>query len=358
MGGVRLFLALVVAVDHWRLFVLAPAGRSISDQVELGFNAAYAVLFFYVISGFLITYTLSRNYTADGRGAVAFYRNRFVRIFSLYWPVAAIAFLALPEARAQFADAGLVDKAAQLLLVGQDWRKAFGCGWTSCAPGFSPLVAGVEQAWTLGAELVFYAMAPLLVRSWRAPLALLAASLAVRAAFVWRLGPAIDPWTYNFLPSTLCFFLFGVVACRAGREWRRLATPAIGFTLLGLSLAAMLALPDNLLDGPRLWLSILPFAAALPGLFASTKDSRALNFLGDLSYPVYLSHLLVIALVARPLLSPFVVAGDVAAATMCFVAMVAAAAIAARYALERPVARLMKRSAVPRTASAAAPSRP
>jgi hypothetical protein len=43
MGLVRLFLALVVATDHWRLFVLK---RSINvDVAEVGFNAGYAVMF-------------------------------------------------------------------------------------------------------------------------------------------------------------------------------------------------------------------------------------------------------------------------------------------------------------------------
>ena len=83
MGLVRLFLALVVAADHWRTAMLAPHSIPIEDHYKLGFNAGYAVMFFYVISGFLITYTLSRNYTHDLPGALSFYRKRFIRIFSL-----------------------------------------------------------------------------------------------------------------------------------------------------------------------------------------------------------------------------------------------------------------------------------
>ena len=62
MGLVRFFLALVVAVDHWRVIVLHEKCILLDDVVKFGFNAGYAVMFFYVISGFLITYTLTRNY--------------------------------------------------------------------------------------------------------------------------------------------------------------------------------------------------------------------------------------------------------------------------------------------------------
>jgi peptidoglycan/LPS O-acetylase OafA/YrhL len=32
------------------------------------------------------------------------------------------------------------------------------------------------------------------------------------------------------------------------------------------------------------------FALSLPGIFAATKDNRFSNYLGDLTYPVYLTH--------------------------------------------------------------------
>src|SRR5712664_25633 len=98
MGLVRLFLALVVAADHWWAIFLVRQGFAPDDGYKLGFNAGYAVMFFYVISGFLITYTLTRNYSPDLAGALSFYRQRFIRIFSLYWPVVLLSFLLLDGA--------------------------------------------------------------------------------------------------------------------------------------------------------------------------------------------------------------------------------------------------------------------
>jgi hypothetical protein len=65
MGLARLFLALIVAADHWRVIQLAPLGITFEDFYKLGFNSGYAVMFFYVISGFLITFTLTRDYARD-----------------------------------------------------------------------------------------------------------------------------------------------------------------------------------------------------------------------------------------------------------------------------------------------------
>jgi peptidoglycan/LPS O-acetylase OafA/YrhL len=73
-----------------------------------------------VISGFLITYTLSRNYSRDLAGNLRFYRNRFVRIYSLYWPLVIVAFLIVPQAWDKFATSGPVDKTVAVFLIGFD----------------------------------------------------------------------------------------------------------------------------------------------------------------------------------------------------------------------------------------------
>src|SRR5205807_10604241 len=116
---------LVVAADHWYRFALDLRHIGMTAYAQLRFNAGYAVLFFYVISGFLITFTLSQNYSSDAAGAARFYRNRAVRIFSLYWPVALIGFATVPGAWHDFLVASSPDKLTGLFLLGTDWRVAF-----------------------------------------------------------------------------------------------------------------------------------------------------------------------------------------------------------------------------------------
>ena len=114
--------------DSQMLRVKIPQGMITSPQLnenELEFvtlNAGYAVMFFYMISGFLITYTLTRNYDRSLAGTLKFYRKRFVRIFSLYWPLVLVAFLVVDLAWPGFVGARPLDKAISLFLFGMDWR--------------------------------------------------------------------------------------------------------------------------------------------------------------------------------------------------------------------------------------------
>ena len=55
-------------------------------------------------------------------------------------------------------------------------------------------------------------------------------------------------------------------------------------------------------DTPRFWVSVLLFSVAVPGLFEATKNVRWMNALGDLSYPVYLVHTMVLILFGQWLL--------------------------------------------------------
>lgn len=299
MGLVRLFLALVVAVDHWRVIVLHDESIFLDDVVKAGFNAGYAVMFFYVISGFLITYTLTRNYKSDRSGVAAFYSNRLIRIFSLYWPMVILAFVLVAPAWPQFVAASLLDKFTAIFLLGQDWRLAFGSFPT---PYWGGAIGGLHQAWTLSAELTFYLLAPLFMRSWKIGAAVLVASFALRAFFVHRYGTDVqDIWTYAFVGTTFGFFMLGHLACLFGRylanRWLGIALTIASFVFMvyGGSYASF--------DTPRFWVSVLLFSVAVPGLFEATKDVRWMNALGDLSYPVYLVHALVLVLIAPWLLN-------------------------------------------------------
>jgi peptidoglycan/LPS O-acetylase OafA/YrhL len=346
MGLVRLFLALVVAADHWRIIKLAPLSIQLEDQIKLGFNAGYAVMFFYVVSGFLITYTLTRNYDRNLAGTLRFYKNRFIRIFSLYWPLVILAFLLINGAWAQFLTASLPDKFTGIFLLGMDWRVAFASYPTT---HFNAMILGLEQAWTLGAELLFYLVAPLLMRSWKIAATLLVASFGLRAAFVFSMGTGLhDIWTYHFAGTTFGFFMLGHLICLAARRWPLLTRPTPGVVLLIGSFATMTFGGSYAgYDTARFWGSVFLFTLALPGLFEATKNIAWMNAAGDLSYPIYLIHTLVLYTLgpwlianALPLSSlPPAEAGYVS--IIVYLAVTTAMAAVVHRLMEVPVARAM-----------------
>src|SRR5262249_32525494 len=69
----------------------------------------------------------------------------------------------------------------------------------------------VPQGWSLGTELTYFLVAPLVVAaSWRRVVALGLASVAVRIGFLVTLsGAYMGCWRTKFFPSVLVFFLLG-----------------------------------------------------------------------------------------------------------------------------------------------------
>jgi peptidoglycan/LPS O-acetylase OafA/YrhL len=271
---------------------MTPNNLHVPIAFELGVNAGYAVMFFYVISGFLMAFVLKNNYPASASGTLKFYKSRFVRIFSLYWPVMAVALL-VPNAFFSFVHGTPFDIFTGTFLFGIDWNVAFG---DYPAQNGGAAVANLGQSWTLGAELTFYALAPFILRSRLAIWFLLGLSAVTRFITVHKFGYD-NVWTYQFFPATLLFFLLGAIALNAAENLPWLKQPIVGAALLA-AVPMLLMYPDYAYwDTRRFWVAFLCFAAALPSIFSATKNSRLLNALGDLSYPVYLTHGLVIGAV-------------------------------------------------------------
>ncbi|MDP3691884.1 acyltransferase [Bradyrhizobium sp.] len=335
MGAIRLFLALVVAVGHLRMLMLTPAGINTLPNIELGINAGFAVMFFYMISGFLISTGLTEKYPSTPAGALRFYEGRLVRIFSLYWPVLLLTF-AVHNLWSWFGALSSIDKFTNVFIIGVDWRILFADypGWHwDASPQY------LHQAWTLGAELVFYLLAPFILRSWKVAMSLLLLSAAIRLAIV-STTPFDGRMMYLFLPSTLVFFLIGHFVQLLSLRWLWIRSGRIGLLFLACS---WLWLRDGTAtwDGFRFWAAVICFAAALPGIFSSTKDSARWNALGDLSYPVYLLHIVVMVklmdfkLLERLPYPPLLI-------TAVYLAVVIVSAIAVHWLLERPTAALMR----------------
>ena len=302
MGFLRTLLALSVVLDH--------LGAGATDHLVGG---RLAVQLFYVISGFLISYVLTA--TDHYQGAVGkFYANRFLRLFPIYLAVAALtlaahvmsgcAFFRIYDALPFSAELFLV--LSNIFIMGQDWLMFFGIEHSalkftgSFAHSEVPLYEGllVPQAWTLGVEMSFYLVAPFILHSPRRLLALLAASLALRGVLIATGIGLSDPWTYRFFPTELALFLLGSLSHQVllprYKAWtqRIKRLPEIGTAVLAVYcvLHFSIAMNHNVRDG----LAVLLFAALLPLAFLFQSRHRLDKAIGELSYPIYICHSLVI----------------------------------------------------------------
>lgn len=319
MGTLRLLLALSVFLAHAQLVFI---GQLVPPDT--------AVHAFYIISGFYMSMVLNGKYARGAKGYRDFLLSRVLRLMPAYLVMLAASVLvvvgihavvgeSLPPLRAWSAlqesgvslAAGIALLLSHLSLLGLDLYHVL--GWNASEgllfiadfhrdPRTLHELLAVPQAWSLTVELYFYLLAPLLVRL---PVRYLAgwivASLGLRFAGWMLFDLRSDPWSYRCFPFELAFFLGGALAYRIG-----LLTPAgrasAARRALVLSVGCALGFVDWWAQAhdatPALSLVRIPFVAGvvalLPALFQLTKNWTADRLIGELSFPIYISHVLVI----------------------------------------------------------------
>lgn len=279
MGAIRLFLALSVTIAHTANLIfpsVGPAGENLT-----GVGGGQAVMLFFILSGFLISYVLEARYADD---VLSFYRSRFLRIFPLWWFVlgvlVAIGFVG------PWLSGSSIDKLLTVVLFGTDWRIAF---TTFPEPYVSVFPRQVDLGWSLGVEVAFYVFAPLLLRP-KIALVAFATSITLRGIIAYNVVEGGSAWhclIYYFFPTLLPFFLAGHLARKLYHSLN--INPYLGLVFLPISYY-YLAAANGSVASPSFYEGATCFAFALPAVFATTKNNALMNRCGDLTYPLYLIH--------------------------------------------------------------------
>jgi len=312
MGSLRFILAMSVAYGH--------AGDFLGFPFIPGDTA---VQVFYAVSGFYMALVLNEKYRPPASGYLLFISNRFLRLFPIYAVVLCVTLLLA---------AGVAHFSAGELHFVKEWRAIKPLDWWSAAflvgtqilmwgqelylflavqdgalaflPNFTtdphPLyrLLVIPQGWTLGLEFSFYLLAPFIVRrSLRSIALLLLASLLLRLSLQFWFGYSGDPWSYRFFPSELALFLLGALGYRVYRmpaDGRDRSELSVFLLAIGAVGAALLI---NRWHGITRIASVsflMLACAAIPFLFRRSKNNLLDRHLGELSYPIYVCHILVI----------------------------------------------------------------
>jgi peptidoglycan/LPS O-acetylase OafA/YrhL len=154
----------------------------------------------------------------------------------------------------------------------------------------------VPQAWTLGIEMSFYLIAPFLVRrSIRVIIPVILLSLLIKV-FLYRAGLNFDPWNYRFFPAELQFFLLGNISYVLYRKIRTLKINQWLLYLFFFFILGFTVFFDFIPLHKKNALYLVSFFVALPFIFYMSKNNKYDTYIGELSYPVYISHLFVLQL--------------------------------------------------------------
>jgi peptidoglycan/LPS O-acetylase OafA/YrhL len=320
MGALRIYLAMTVLAWHD-----ADAYQAVVP------NSFSAVYMFFIVSGFYMSLILNGKYDSVGR----FWLARVLRLYPTYLTVLAVALIT--------SSAGLTHDPFrydhwldQMLILPPVIRTQF---QESGGLNFG-------QMYTVGLELMFYALAPWLVRRRLAVLLTLFGVAAVAHALPYFLGLPSRIWQYECFPAILVFFLAGALAFRLYRRIEAMPIPPwVGYgALLALVVYGGLMhahTRDNFTNDP--WsISLYVLAAVtIPFLFHASRKSRIDQAIGSLSYPFYVAHALVIWLITGPVL-------NIGYDPVWAFALSLAASIALVLLVERPLEPLRQWLAVPR----------
>lgn len=334
MGVLRLFLAITVLLWH------CPEGL-----VARVLHPALAVQCFYAISGFLMQVAIPRYKNKGGDWHIAFYKSRLARLIPLYWLVTALTFLifgnGIAEAFWHSKDTfGLfVFVYNNIFLLGQDIIRFFSYNTVThqfyVLPPFTENMSSAIdhnaifgsnftiawQSWTLSVELWFYLLAPfLLFRSSAMVGIILILGIISRYCFAY-FGFTHHTFLYGNFLNEISIFLGGALAARfynyalasgvlnlliARYTHTPLAIVNLMLRALGVLFLWQLlnyyyvgwytfpiggAWGEGMFQVPyRYWFVIIVTILTLPWIFHTFGKWKWDRFIGDLSYPVYISH--------------------------------------------------------------------
>lgn len=162
----------------------------------------------------------------------------------------------------------------------------------------------VPQAWSLALEMSFYLIAPFIIRAKTTTIiSFVLLSLLLRAGIYFYLGWTNDPWINRFFPAELALFLLGMLSYRAyGKcveEKRNNVLDDYGVLIIPIFFLILLSYQFIPGTHVRDWLFYGFTALSLPFLFHHSRKLKMDNRIGELSYPLYVVHVLLIAVMSQ-----------------------------------------------------------
>jgi peptidoglycan/LPS O-acetylase OafA/YrhL len=253
---------------------------------------------FFVISGYLITAQLLRT-----RGLAAFWARRARRILPAALLVLAVCALATLAWVPDVDRGGFLAEIRASAFYVENWQLAHtAVDYFAAGDAVSP----VQHFWSLSAEEQFYLVWPLLIlAAWRRRALVLA--LVTLASFAYALyDTAASPAAAYFVTPTRAWE-FGVGGLLAVAGTSRVPRPAVCWAgLAAIAVAAAAFSGATPFPGSA---ALLPVLGAAAVIWAAAPlrplALRPVQFLGDVSYGVYLWHWPLL------ILAPYVVSGGV-----------------------------------------------
>ncbi len=298
MGLIRFLLAISVVVSHNG--IRAP-----------GIEGHLAVMAFFIISGFYMALVLNEKYVGNTSG---FYLARILRLWPSYISVFILVVIFVapidPSIYRNFWGAMLVYFSSISMLFSQIlWW--FGIDSTdhlvflnqqAQSLNIQPLTnaAHMQHMWSVGVEICFYLVAPLFARSWRVTALLLAifiiVYITIKNALFFH-----HPLDHRSALNSFWLFLMGMISYWLWFSLRKkLISFDVSWWVASVSgcviILFLISIVQHYFNNPYINIICFSlFACSVALVFDFTKNSRLDRFIGELSYPIYLTHWPIVA---------------------------------------------------------------
>lgn len=312
MGLLRISLAISVLLSHMGLNCCLNGGTSVES--------------FFVISGFLIQLILKEKYTPQLLGRnwrYRFYTARYFRLYPIYLlGLLASVLIAFLHLKITHTDETFITTYSQLTALVPSFQNITLWFMSVMANVFMFFqdIGGViaihdgqavftwdrkpteiyvwtalviHQAWSLGIELDFYILAPfILMLSNRKMLILFWLTLGIKIAATIFIE---NDMPYRSFPFVMFDFLAGALAYRYSNIILKALNYFSGMLHFDLAYLLMLVLifgiPETIPPIAISLIAIIITAIIIPILFKATKKNPLDRYIGELSYPFYIFHM-------------------------------------------------------------------
>jgi peptidoglycan/LPS O-acetylase OafA/YrhL len=305
MGILRTLLAIIVMLSHFKGEAYAIGEKN-------------AVRLFFIISGFLIFYLLcyKKSYSTNSN----FFISRFVRIYPIYLIIFLITLIPMLIINYNFKNLIFFDmyKSIQLdgliylifanaslflhdlsyfLTISDDGLKFTSNFSLEKIQIWNGLV--ITQAWTLSIELMFYLIAPFIFKTNVRVIILFFITLIIKF-FITTSHFNYDPLNYRFFFGELFFFMFGALSCKIMLPFYKIIITKTYLKVISL-LAVLFSIflifiLYSFLDKSIHSIIVLLVVTflLLPLLFIFSDYFKYDKNIGEFSYTIFISHMLIL----------------------------------------------------------------
>ncbi|MEO8760805.1 MAG: acyltransferase [Bacteroidia bacterium] len=312
IDGLRFIAALLVILCHLELLLSSVEKFSSHVFLRLDFGGV-GVNFFFVLSGFLITYLLLKEKnTSNTISLKIFYTKRVLRIWPLYYFVLCLGFFILPHIHAidlpYFQKYFVINYTPNLFL--------YLLLLPQVAFAIFPAVPHIGQSWSIGVEEMFYLIWPIIVKKTnnlpRFIIAFIAIYIIIKAVLFYYL--MLNP-NNQFAIHVKNFFVmsrFENMCIGASGAYlyffnktkilKYVYNPILFYASITLPFILNWILFDTILQNGLYLITSFFYAIIILNVATnhafSWLNNRLFNYLGKISYGLYMYHLMIIPMVA------------------------------------------------------------